>query len=97
VTKNAGIREKHLTIILIMYLLLACNCYRYMKVGYLKEARENRGLKMTPQRIAIIDYLKGNTTHPSALDVYKAVSERFPTMSFTTVYNTLQTLRDKGW
>jgi Fur family transcriptional regulator, peroxide stress response regulator len=62
----------------------------------LREVRESTGLKMTPQRIAIIDYLRGNTTHPSALDVYKAVSERFPTMSFTTVYNTLQTLRDNG-
>ena len=51
---------------------------------------------MTPQRIAIMDYFKGNRAHPSASDVYKAVSERFPTMSFTTVYNTLQTLRNNG-
>ncbi len=56
----------------------------------------NIGLKLTPQRLAIFDYLDGNKDHPSAEDIYKAVSERFPTMSFATVYNNLQTLKDKG-
>ncbi len=51
---------------------------------------------MTPQRLAIMDYLDGNTQHPSAADVFEAVSKKFPTMSFATVYNTLRTLRDKG-
>jgi len=54
------------------------------------------GLKLTPQRIAILDYLDGNKDHPSADEIYKAVSRRFPTMSFATVYNTLAALRDKG-
>ncbi|MEW5744993.1 MAG: Fur family transcriptional regulator [Nitrospirota bacterium] len=55
-----------------------------------------RGLKLTPQRMAIFDYLRDNTDHPSAEDVYAAVSKRFPTMSFATVYNTLETLRKRG-
>lgn len=54
------------------------------------------GLKLTPQRIAILDFLEGNTDHPSADDIYKAVSVQHPTMSFATVYNTLDTLRGKG-
>lgn len=54
------------------------------------------GLKLTPQRLAIMDYLEDNKEHPSAEDIYKAISERFPTMSFSTVYNTLETLRQKG-
>ncbi len=41
-------------------------------------------------------YLEGNTSHPSALDVYKAVSAEYPSISFATVYNTLQMLRDRG-
>jgi Fur family peroxide stress response transcriptional regulator len=53
-------------------------------------------LKMTPQRIAIMDYLDGNTSHPSADDIFKAVSGRFPTMSFATVYNTLDALKSRG-
>jgi len=51
---------------------------------------------MTPQRMAILEYLDGNTAHPSAADVYKAVSDKFPTMSLATVYNTMETLKTKG-
>jgi Fur family peroxide stress response transcriptional regulator len=54
------------------------------------------GFKLTPQRLAILDYLEGNTGHPSAEDIYKALSENFPTMSLATVYNTLDSLREKG-
>ena len=54
------------------------------------------GLKLTPQRIAILDYLEGNKKHPSAEDVYKAVSKRFPTMVLATVYNTLSALERRG-
>ena len=55
------------------------------------------GLKLTPQRLAVLSYLEGNTDHPSADDIYKAVSVQHPTMSFATVYNTLDTLREKGY
>jgi Fur family peroxide stress response transcriptional regulator len=54
------------------------------------------GIKLTPQRIAILDYLEGNKDHPSAEEIYRAVSEKFPTMSFATVYNTLSALKNKG-
>ena len=54
------------------------------------------GLKLTPQRLAIIEYLDGNEIHPSAEDIYREVSKRFPTMSFATVYNTLEALRQRG-
>ncbi len=54
------------------------------------------GLKLTPQRIAILDCLEGNRNHPSAEEVYREVSRRFPTMSFATVYNTLEALRQRG-
>lgn len=60
------------------------------------ERLKERGLKLTPQRLAIFDYLNGNTDHPSAEDIYEAVSRKFPTMSFATVYNTLETLRKRG-
>ena len=54
------------------------------------------GLKLTPQRLAILDYLEGNKNHPSAEDIYTEVSKRFPTMSLATVYNTLEVLKRKG-
>lgn len=57
---------------------------------------KNIGLKLTPQRLAIFDYLDGNRSHPSAEDIFKAVSVKFPTMSFATVYNTIEALKISG-
>jgi Fur family transcriptional regulator, peroxide stress response regulator len=56
---------------------------------------KNIGLKLTPQRLAILEYLENNKEHPSASDIYEAVATKFPTMSFATVYNTLKALRDR--
>jgi Fur family transcriptional regulator, peroxide stress response regulator len=61
----------------------------------LKKYRDS-GIKLTPQRIAIMDFLEGNTDHPSAQDIYNALKIGFPSMSFATVYSTLEMLRDKG-
>jgi len=60
------------------------------------EKYRDAGLKLTPQRLAILEFLDGNKEHPSAEDVYKAVSKKFPTMSLATVYNTLMTLKQRG-
>ncbi len=54
------------------------------------------GFKLTPQRIAILEYLEGNKDHPSADDIYKAVSKKFTTMSVATVYTTLTALKERG-
>jgi len=56
----------------------------------------NIGFKLTPQRIAVLEYLEDNKEHPSAETVYNNVSKTFPTMSFATVYNTLAALRNRG-
>lgn len=60
------------------------------------DTKKKDSIKLTPQRLAIMECLEGNTSHPSAADIYSAVSEKYPTMSFATVYNTLQILREKG-
>lgn len=52
--------------------------------------------KRTPQRLAILDYLEGNTSHPSAEEIYRSVSKKYHSMSFATVYNTLNTLAKAG-
>ena len=57
---------------------------------------KNMGLRLTPQRIAILKYLDGNTSHPTADNIYRDVKQTYPTLSFATVYNTLQTLREHG-
>ena len=60
------------------------------------EEYRHLNIKLTPQRLAILGFLKGNKSHPSAEDIFKAVQKQFPTMSFATVYNTLEALKNKG-
>ena len=63
---------------------------RYLEdvVRRLKET----GLKVTPQRLAVIRCLEGNSSHPSAEQIHRAVTRSFPAISLATVYNTLETL-----
>ncbi|WP_301398778.1 Fur family transcriptional regulator [Thermodesulfobacterium sp.] len=60
------------------------------------EFYKSLGIKLTPQRIAILEYLEGNREHPSAEDIYNSLKKNFPSMSFATVYNTLDVLVKKG-
>jgi Fur family peroxide stress response transcriptional regulator len=52
------------------------------------------GLKITPQRVAILEFLDGNKRHPSVDEIYREVSKTFQTLSLATVYNTLDTLEE---
>ena len=54
------------------------------------------GFKLTPQRIEILKFLDGNTSHPTAEDIYREVKKRCATVSFATVYNTLEALKKRG-
>lgn len=54
------------------------------------------GLKVTPQRLAILQLLDGNKTHPSADNIYVEVSREYPYISFATVYNTVTKLARAG-
>jgi len=55
-----------------------------------------KGFKRTPQRLAILAYLEGNISHPSAEEIFNAVVGKDRTLSFATVYNTLNTLSKAG-
>jgi Fur family peroxide stress response transcriptional regulator len=54
------------------------------------------GLKLTPQRLAIVRELAADPTHPTAQELYERLSPALPTMSFATVYNTLASLSAAG-
>lgn len=60
------------------------------------EKYREKGFKLTPQRLAMLKFLDGNTSHPTAEDIYRHIKTEYPTMSFATVYNTLQALRNRG-
>jgi Fe2+ or Zn2+ uptake regulation protein len=57
---------------------------------------QRAGLKLTPQRIAIVRIFAGDTSHPTAQDLFERLRPSFPSMSFATVYNTLDALASAG-
>jgi Fe2+ or Zn2+ uptake regulation protein len=54
------------------------------------------GLKVTPQRLAIVRELAADESHPTAQELYERLRPSLPTMSFATVYNTLDALSTAG-
>jgi Fur family transcriptional regulator, peroxide stress response regulator len=65
----------------------------------LKEVRKEiskAGLKATPQRLAILKYIRKNMTHPTAEKVYQDLSRAYPGLSLKTVYKTLETFAEAG-
>ena len=55
-----------------------------------------KGIHASQQRIAIMDYLLKNRTHPTADEIFMALSPSMPTLSKTTVYNTLRLFEEQG-
>lgn len=54
------------------------------------------GLRVTPQRIWIYDYLERYKTHPDAEEVYNAATKSDMAVTMSTVYNVLQAFVDHG-
>lgn len=57
---------------------------------------KEKGYKLTPQRLEILDLLSKDTTHASAMDIFKKVRKRAPRISMSTVYYTLDILKKEG-
>lgn len=53
-------------------------------------------IKPSYQRIKIFEYLYHEKNHPTVDLIYKTLSPEIPTLSKTTVYNTLKLFVDKG-
>lgn len=53
------------------------------------------GLKVTPQRIAILRVLYDSDMHPTAENVAEKLKEDYPGISLGTVYSTLENLSQK--
>ena len=54
---------------------------------------KNKGVRITPQRHAILEYLVSSKSHPTADEIYKSLASDFPNMSVATVYNNLRVFR----
>lgn len=61
-----------------------------------KEYLEEYGIRPSVQRVAVMQYLLTHRTHPTVEEIYTALQNDIPTLSRTTVYNTLHTLTRSG-
>jgi Fe2+ or Zn2+ uptake regulation protein len=57
---------------------------------------EKKDIKPTYIRLKILNYLENKKTHFRAEKIFKAIKKEIPTISLTTVYNTLDIFRKKG-
>lgn len=62
----------------------------------LKQALKEKGIGLSHQRLQVLDYLCRHLCHPTADEVYLALKRDMPTLSKTTVYNTLRLLAEAG-
>ena len=56
----------------------------------------DHGVKPSVQRLAVMDYLLNHRTHPTADEIHSALIAQIPTLSKTTVYNTLKLFVEHG-
>lgn len=61
-----------------------------------RETYRAHNMRVTPQRLAVVDELIGDTTHPTAEDVAGRVKAKMEGVSLSTVYKTLNELVELG-
>ena len=52
-------------------------------------------MRVTPQRVAILQAVGNDRTHPDVDAVYRVVSQGYPSISRDTVYRTLSMMEEK--
>ncbi len=62
----------------------------------LVERLKEKGLRVTQQRVAVLEYLCSTPTHPTADEIGTAVNRAAPTTSRASVYNVLHSLTSSG-
>ena len=65
-------------------------------VAQARKYLEGFGIRPSMQRVAVMSYLLSHRTHPTVDEIYSALAPDMPTLSRTTVYNTLHLLYSSG-
>ena len=60
------------------------------------DALRERGYRITPQRMLILDVLKDSDRHISAEEIHAQVHDEYPHINISTVYRTLELLTNLG-
>ena len=54
------------------------------------------GLRVTAPRIAVLEELERNRSHPNPIDIHRLLSSRHPSLSLSTVYLTIEAFAKVG-
>lgn len=73
-----------------------CNYYKVEISMKTVEYLLSFNIKPSVQRIAVMDYLLTHKTHPNIDEIYSALNKTMPTLSKTTIYNTLRLFVEHG-
>ena len=65
-----------------------------MKIQEVHEHLKRHGIRPLPHKVAIMKYLLENYNHPTIENIYNDLLPTMPTLSKTTVYNTLKSFCD---
>lgn len=57
---------------------------------------EQKGLRKTPQRLAVLKALTAGPKHPSIEEIYRQVNRELPMTSLATVYKVVSALKEIG-
>ncbi len=63
---------------------------------YLVSELKNKNIRLSHQRLKVLEYMNDNRIHPTVDQIYIALHKEIPTLSKTTIYNTLNALVDAG-
>ena len=66
-----------------------------MKRTEIAEKLSEKGLRVTPQRMAILEAITGMENHPTAENVIEYIKEKHPNISVGTVYKVLESFVEK--
>lgn len=67
-----------------------------LSLDELREHLEKEGIHPSYHRLKILEYLMSHRTHPTVERIHNELSKEIPTLSKTTVYNTLKLFVSKG-
>ena len=57
---------------------------------------KEKGYRLTPQRMMVVEAVEASHDHTSAEEIHARASARYPYLNISTVYRTLELLRDQG-
>jgi len=67
-----------------------------MDIDEIRKRLKNSGLRVTPQRVAVLSTLIESDKHPDADQIAKVVREQHPNIAVGTIYHILDNLVQKG-